>query len=40
MRIPSHMCYECQGFMRIYKINEDYVLRCPYCEKKKEDKKE
>jgi DNA-directed RNA polymerase subunit M/transcription elongation factor TFIIS len=40
MRIPSHFCHKCQGFMRVYKIGDDYILMCPACEKKKEEDKE
>jgi DNA-directed RNA polymerase subunit M/transcription elongation factor TFIIS len=38
MGIPTNLCHKCQSFMKVEKINGEYVMSCPECkEEEKED---
>ena len=40
MSVPTHKCHKCHEFMKIEKVNEDYVLLCPNCDKDKKVEEE
>jgi len=37
MSVPTHKCHKCHEFMKIEKINDNYVLVCPICDKEKDE---
>jgi hypothetical protein len=40
MSLPTHKCHKCHDFMKVEKINGDYVLLCPTCDEKKNKEEE
>jgi len=40
MSVPNNLCHACHNFMKIEKIDDEYVLICPYCEKRKKKDEE
>jgi len=36
MVISRHLCDICLEYMKVEKIGEEYILKCPLCDKKKE----
>jgi hypothetical protein len=40
MYLPNNKCHKCHEFMEIEKINGEYVMFCPCCDKKKEKDEE
>ncbi len=37
MVIYRHLCEKCLGYMKIEKIENNYFLICPDCERKNDD---
>jgi len=40
MSVPIHKCHKCHEFMKIEKVNDDYVMSCPNCDKDKNEEEE
>jgi len=40
MSVPTNKCHKCHDFMEIKKIDGEYIMFCPTCDKEKKNEGE